>query len=441
MFVRTAFLSCLLLTSLAVQAASTPLVPIHEYQTQNGVRVLWVPIREQPIIDVQLLFHAGSAYDGAQFGLAHLTVNTLSEGTTHLSADAIAEQFDATAALYGASASRDASTLSLRSLSTPDAFDPALATFSAVVNEANFPDTAIARVKNETLQGIASEQQSPSTVASRAFYKNLYGTHPYAHSVIGDESTVKTITQKEVEHFYHQYYTADNALLVIVGDVDETQVKQIADTLVGHLPQGTKAPVLPAPTALAQNQTITVNFPTTQSNIRVGTLGIARNDPDFYALYVGNFILGGGSFASRLMQDVREKQGLSYSVSSSFLNLQMPGPFVIGLQTQNKTLEQALKTVNTTTNDFIAQGPTAAELSTAQKNIIGSFPLLLSSNADISNAVSIIGFYNLPLDYLDQYRQHIAALTVPDIQKAVDAHLKDKKFLTIVVTQEGEARG
>lgn len=440
MYAKLISLFCLFIFSCGLYAAENKtLVPIHEWQTDNGVRVLWVPLTEQPIVDIQVLFHAGSAEDGAAFGLANLTANLLDEGTTKLSADKIAASFGDVSALYDANASQDATILSLRSLSKDNYLTPALSTFAAVINEPNFPQQAVTRLKNETIQAIASDQQSPGGVALRAFYKNLYGSHPYGHKPLGDKNTVQAIQRSDIEHFYKQYYNASNAVLVIVGDVDETKVHTIAQLLVGHLSKGQKAAAIPTPLPLTATKNITVPFPTTQASIRMGTLGITYNDPEFYALAVGNYIFGGSMLTSRLFQNVREKQGLTYSIQSAFVPLQVAGPFAIGLQTQNSTQARALQTVNDTLAKFIEKGPSQNELVAAQKNIIGSFPLKLSGNDNISSIVALIAFYNLPLDYLDQYRSHIAAVTVADVNKAFETHLKGKPFVTVVVTQEDKA--
>jgi zinc protease len=437
MYAKLISLFCLFVFSCSLYAAENkPLVPIHEWQTNNGVRVLWVPLTEQPIVDIQLLFHAGSAKDGAAFGLANLTANLLAEGTTTLSADKIAANFDDVSALYSASASRDATTLSLRSLSNNEYLTPALNTFATVINKPSFPLQAITRVKNETILAIAGDMQSPDGVALRDFYKTLYGSHPYAHSVLGDKNTVQAIHRTNIEHFYKQYYNASNAVLVIVGDVNETKVHTIAQQLVGQLPKGQKATAIPTPSSITAAKNVTVPFPSTQASIRMGTLGIARGDADFYALSVGNYILGGGALTSRLFQTVRGKQGLTYSIRSAFMPLQAQGPFVISLQTQTSTSALALQTVNNTLTDFITKGPSQDELISAQKNIIGSFPLALSGNDNISATVALIAFYNLPLDYLDQYRGHIAAVTVEDINKAFATHLKGKPFVTVVAKVE-----
>jgi zinc protease len=387
-------------------------------------------------VDIQVLFHAGSAEDGAAFGLANLTANLLAEGTTKLSADKIADNFDNVSALYNAKANQDATILSMRSLSQEDYLNPALSTFAAVVNDPTFPQQSVTRLKNEAVQAIAGDEQSPDGMALRVFYNALYGNHPYGHRPLGDTKTVQAIQRQEVERFYKQYYNASNAVVVIVGDVDETKVHRIAQQLVGPLPKGEKAAAIPAPTPLTAAKNITVSFPTTQASIRMGALGITYNIPDFYALAVGNYIFGGGMLTSRLFQNVREKQGLTYSIKSAFIPLEAQGPFVIGLQTQNATRVQALQTVNTTLTDFIDKGPSQNELVAAQKNIIGSFPLTLSGNDNISSAVALIAFYNLPLDYLDQYRNHIAAVTVADINKAFATHLKEKPLVTVVVTEK-----
>lgn len=436
MYAKLIRILCLVLFSCSILAAENQaLVSIHEWQTDNDVRVLWVPLTEQPIVDIKLLFHAGSAEDGAHFGLANLTANLLAEGTTKLSADKIAENFDNVSALYGATVNQDAAVLSLRSLSQNDYLNPALSTFAAVIHDPIFPQQSVARLKNEVLQAIAGEEQSPDGMAIRAFYSNLYGAHPYGHKPLGDKKTVAAIQRQDVEHFYQQYYNANNAVLVIVGDVDEAKVHSIAEQLVATLPKGQKAAAIPAPTPLTAAKNITVPFPTTQTSIRMGTLGITYTDPDFYALAVGNYTLG-SPFVSRLYQNVREKQGLTYSIKSTFIPLEVQGPFAIGLQTQNATRTQALQTVNTTLADFIDKGPSQSELIAAKKNIIGSFPLTLSGNNSISSAVALIAFYDLPLDYLDQYRNHIAAVTMADVNKALATHLKGKPLVTVVVTEK-----
>jgi len=224
---------------------------------------------------------------------------------------------------------------------------------------------------------------------------------------------------------------ANNALVVIVGDLDRPAAETLAERLVGRLPAGEKAPALAAPVALSG--TVRKAYPSTQTHILVGQLGMRRGDPDYFPLYVGNHILGGGGFSSRILKVIRDEHGLAYSAYSYFVPMRVEGPFIMGLQTKNASREQALELLDETLRRFITEGPTAKELNHARKNITGGFPLRIDSNSDIAGYVAMIGFYDLPLDYLQQFNARIEAVTAEQIRDAFRRRIDPDRLVTVMV--------
>jgi zinc protease len=283
------------------------------------------------------------------------------------------------------------------------------------------------------LVALQKDTQSPGAIADKTFYRELYGDHPYAHDPLGDVSGIKTITREDLLEYYRSYYVGANAWLVIVGDASKREARKIAERVVGQLPAGQAAvPIPPVRTLYAPLQK-QVAFPATQTHILLGQTGMRRGDPDYFPLYVGNYILGGGGLVSRLSTEVREKRGLSYSVYSYFLPLRKAGPLIVGLQTKNTQRDQALKLVRQVISDFVATGPTEEELSAAKKHITGGFPLRLDSNAKIAENLAVIAFYDLPLTYLDDFIPRVEAVTVEQIRKAFRQRVHPNQMVTVVV--------
>lgn len=406
---------------------------IQHWQTSNGVRVLFVETHELPMVDIQVVFDAGSARDGDMPGVANLTSDLLNEGAGDLSANQIADRFEGVGAQFSATADRDTATVSLRSLSDRNLLQPAVETLTQVLQSPSFPKEAFERERKRMLVALQQEEESPGDIANNKFYAVLYGNHPYASDPLGTAEVLKTLTRDDVAAFHHRYYVAANAFVVIVGDLDKSKAQRLADTLVVKLPKGRRpAPLPPAP-PLKKSETVTVPHPSTQTHVLSGQVGITRKDPEFFALYVGNHVLGGNGLVSRLAEEIREKRGLSYSTYSYFLPLAAKGPFIIGLQTRNNEVKQAIDVMNQTLRKYVADGPTAKELKEAKQNITGGFPLRIDSNRKIANYLAFIGFYDLPLDYLNTFNDHVEQVTAADIRSAFKQHVHPDKRLTVVV--------
>ena len=406
---------------------------IEHWQTEKGTRVYFVPTDSLPMADIQVIFDAGSARDGAQFGLSALTTGMLDTGAGDWNAEDIAQRFENVGANFGAASSIDMANVTLRTLTEKPLFDKAIETMRVILSKPRFAETDFQREKNRTLAALKQREESPAELASMTFYSAVYGEHPYAHPNLGVLNTVEQFTTNDTKNFYKTYFTASNAIVVIVGNLSKTQAEQTANLLVLDLPQGSKPAPLPDVPALTKATTQHLEFPSTQTHVLVGLTGTYRKDPDYFTLYVGNHILGGGSLVSKLFDEVREKRGLAYSASSAFMPLLKEGVFVASLQTRNDQTTQALAVLNQTLVDFVKNGVTETELTATKNNIVGGFAMKFDTNKELANYVSMIGFYQMPLDYLDTFQQNIQNVTVAQIADAFKRRVDLTHLQTVTV--------
>ncbi|AJD46555.1 hypothetical protein S7S_00655 [Isoalcanivorax pacificus W11-5] len=396
---------------------------IRQWQTDSGSRVLFVHTGQLPMLDVRMLFDAGSARDDGQPGLASLTNAMLDQGADGLDVGDIARGFEDLGASFGNSSHRDMALLTLTSLSAPEFRDPALALMRRVLHAPSFPEDALARLRTQMLQGLRMQQQVPGPQLSRAFNALLFGEHPYATPSGGTPESLPGITRDDLVAYYQRYYTAQNAVIALVGDITEDQARDIATQLSAALPQGERAVRLPVAATLTERHTTHIDFPSSQTHISLGNQLISRGHPDYVPLYVGNHILGGGGFSAILMDEVRQKRGLVYGVYSGISPMASGGPFTVSLQTANDNADAALKLTLELISDFVANGPTDEQLQLAVDDLTGSFALATASNSDIVGQLGAIGFYDLPLDYLDEFQQAISDVSAGDIRDAFQRHL------------------
>jgi zinc protease len=431
-----ALVGALLLAVLASPARALP--DIQSWSTANGARVLFVAARELPMIDLQVLFAAGSAFEPAgRGGVALLTASLLGESADGMDADAISYEFERLGAVFAPQSGVDSTQLSLRSLSDRRLFDAALVNFERVMARPAFPAPALERQRNRLLVGIRQKQQDPGALAQDAFAAALYGEHPYGRPTEGTEDSVRTITRDDLVAFHHEFYTAKNALIAIVGDLDRRAAQRIADRLSRALPRGAAAPELAPVNGLAAAREIRIAHPSSQSHVLVGQPGMRQNDPDYFALYVGNHILGGGGLVSRLFEEVREKRGLSYAAYSGFSARFQSGPFVAGLQTRADQTDAALAVLRETLARFVVEGPDETELADAKRNLTGGFPLRIDSNGKILAFVASIGFYGLPLDWLETYTARVDAVSAGQIRDAFRRRIDPQRMVTVIAGPDG----
>ena len=425
-------LAGLALLAWSIGAAAQP--KIEHWTLDNGARVYFTRTTELPMVQLRAVFDAASSRDPqSKPGVAQMTNSMLRQGAGRLSADEIAAGFESLGAEFGSSSERDMAVVELRSLSDANLLDPALDLFSTVLTRPTFPADALDRERARALVALQRDLQQPGTIAEKTFMRQVYGDHPYAHDPLGTAESLRGISRADLAAHHARYYTGANALIAIVGDVTKDEAREIAKRTVGRLARGEKAPPLPAAPMVEEGQRKLIEFPAQQSHVRLGHPGMRRDSPDFFPLTVGNYTLGGGGLVSRLSEEIREKRGFAYSVYSYFLPMRAEGPFVTGLQTRNAQRDEAIAVVRAILAEFAEKGPTEQELQAAKRHLTGSFPLRIDSNKKLADNLAYIGFYGLPLDYLDTYVERIQSVTAEQVRAAFKRHLHPKDAVTVVV--------
>lgn len=409
-------------------------VKIQQWQTSTGAAVYFVENHDLPIVDLSVNFPAGSARDTADLsGLAGVTRYLMTLGAAGMSDEVIANKMADIGAILGGDFDADRAGFKLRTLSSEPEKTQALEVFAKILQKPDFPQAVLNREKARIVSGLQESATQPESIASKAFMSAMYGSHPYSLEESGEVDTVSKIKREDLQNFYARYYGAKSAVIAMMGDLTREQANAIAENITSSLPTTDVVPAIAAVTLPTQPSEQRIAHPATQSHILLGYPGIKRGDPDLFTLYVGNYILGGGGFVSRLTEEVREKRGLAYSVYSYFMPMAELGPFQIGLQTKKEQADVALKLVHQTLDKFLQQGVTEAELKAAKANIIGGFPMRIDSNSKILDYLAVIGFYKLPLNYLDTYNEKVANVTAAQIKDAFNRRLKTENFVTVIV--------
>lgn len=428
------FITTFSLALLAFSISANAAVKIQQWQTSTGAEVYFVENHDLPIVDLSVNFAAGSAHDTAEkSGVAGITKYMMTLGAAGMSDEAIANKMADIGAILGGDFDADRAAFSLRTLSSAREQALALEVFTKVLQQPDFPEAVLTREKARIISGLQEASTQPESISNKAFMAALYGKHPYGLDESGDVETVAKINRADLQDFYRQYYSAKGAVIAMMGDLTREQARKIAENITSNLPKSTA--IAPIAKVEYPSQAIEkrIAHPASQSHILLGYPGIKRGDPDLFPLYVGNYILGGGGFVSRLTEEVREKRGLVYSVYSYFMPMADLGPFEIGLQTKKDQANEALKLVRETLDKFMQNGVTESELKAAKANIIGGFPMRIDSNGKILDYLSVIGFYHLPLNYLDEYNQKVAAVTTTQIKDAFNRRLAPENFVTVIV--------
>lgn len=432
---RRGWVQALLLLTVVLSAqpaaAATPL--IKSWNTSNGARVMFVEAQSIPMLDVRLVFDAGSARDDGKQGIAKLVSALLSDGAAEWNADQLAERFEGVGAVFSTTSLRDMGIISLRTLTDEEVLESSLATFAKVISAPTFPQEAIERRKKQAYVALQKQQESPASTASIAFYEQLYGNHPYAHDPLGTAQSIAAITREDIESWFRRYYVGSNAVIAIVGAVGREQAEEIAERLMKGVAAGEKPEPIAAVKIPAEGGEKSIAFPSSQTHLQFGQPVIARLDEDFYPLYVGNHMLGGSGLVSMLGEEVREQRGLAYSVSSYFLPMRAKGPYLFSAQTRNEQSEETLRVMMQTLREFIDKGPTKKRMIASIRNITGSFPLSISSNSKIVEYIAMMGFYDYPLDHLNTFVEKITAVTAEQVRDAFRRRVDPEKFLVVRV--------
>ncbi len=434
------FLKLGLLASASFWLAQAQALMIQRWQTPQGAQVIFVESHEIPMLDVTVDFPAGSSYDPAdKAGLAHLTQGMLDQGAGGLTDTEIAHRMADVGALLGGRFERDRAGVTLRTLSSARERQVAVDVMTRVLQAPTFAESIVVREKQRVLAALREAEAQPGDVAEKALYRAMYGKHPYAHPEPGEAASVTPLKAQDLRAFHRSHYTASSAVVAVMGDISRSEAEALALQLTAQLPKGEVIAPLPLPQLTPASDTRIV-FPSAQSHVLIGGVGVARDDPDFFALYVGNYVLGGGGFDSRLLKEIRDMRGYAYSAYSYFLPMAVPGPFMLGLQTKNAQTDDALKLARETLRQFVAEGPSEEELTQAKSNLTGGFPLRIDSNKKILEYLSLIGFYKLPMDYLDTWVAKVNAVDVAAVKQAFARRVHPEQMATVVVGAAASAK-
>lgn len=421
----------ILVLSLAAPAAATQLA---ERETlPNGMVVLHSGRHSVPMVSVVMAIRAGSiAEPSAKAGLAYLTAALLNEGTQKRTSREISEAIEFVGGSLSASAGADYTTVSLTVLKKDIGLGFDL--LSDILLHPAFREEEIARKKQITKNRLIQQNEEPGVVASIAFSKAVFGEHPYGRQVQGTVETLDAITRQDLADFHSAYFTPNNTIVSVVGDISRDELIQLLGRYFGDWQQK-KIPenVLPAIGQKKSPTVIKVNKDLTQTNIILGHLGITRDNPDYYAVTVMNYILGGGGFASRLVDNIRDNRGLAYDVHSYFSASKYSGSFQAGLQTKNESANTAIAEVIQEMERMRTEPVSDKELADAKSYLTGSFPLRVDSNSKIAGFNLAVEYYGLGLDYIDRYPAIINAITKEDILNVAKKYLDPANYVLVVV--------
>ncbi len=425
----------LLAACLVAVSAANATLPIQHWQTTSGARVLFVETHDLPMLDLAVDFPAGASRDAPdKSGAAALTLSLMRGGAGDLGEDEISERLASVGADMSGRFDMDRAGYGLRSLSSLRERDEALGLLANVLQKPTFPQQIFEREQQRTLAGLREAETKPEVLADREFKRLLYGTHPYSLRGSGQIETVAKLRREDIADFYRRHFTAGDAVVSIIGDLTRAEAVAIAEQLTAGLGRRSQPlAAIPPVTQLKAGQTSRIAHPATQAHIHIGQPGIKRLDPDYFPLWLGNYVLGGGGFSSRLNEEIRQKRGYAYSAYSYFNPLAQEGPFQIAVQTKKEQAEEALKVAQDTLARFVAEGPTQEELDAAKQNIIGGFPLRIDSNKKIQEYLSIIGFYRLPLTYLEDFPARIERVTLQQVKDSWRRRMHPERMATVIV--------
>jgi zinc protease len=393
--------------------------------------VYFVESHALPIVDIAVEFAAGSAYDPREkAGLARLTLAMLKAGSSrHSESDASRRIADAGAELRE-NFDVDRAGFALRSLSSGPERKAATDTLADMLQSPRFPAEAFERERARAAANALEAETRPDRVAERRLYALMYPQHAYGLSAT--PASLAAIAREDIERHYRAHYGSTRAAVTIVGDLPRDAARALAEELTSRLAQGgdfAPAPVAPPP----PSETLRVAHPSAQSHVLLGVAALSYGDPDYFPLWVGNYVLGGSGLVSRIFREVREKRGYAYSAYSYFRPYQRAGPFLVGLQTRHDQAREALELARAVVAEFVARGPTEAELAAAKKNLVGGFPLRIDTNRKVLEQLALIGFYRLPLDWLDEYPTRVQGVTLAQIRSAFARRVDPAKLSIVVV--------
>ncbi len=427
--------------SLGLLASAHAILPIEQLESFKGAKAYLVQTKSLPMVDIEISIDAGDRYDPAnKSGLATVAGQLLSYGAKSskgpLTEAQIADEIADLGANVSISVGGERAIMRIRSLSRQDLRERAVQLASSLLAAPTYDPKILAREKQRMTTAILESETKPEAVLERRFRKSVYGNYPLGNSP--SVQTVANISAADLQQFHKQFYRGDRMIVSIVGDVGRSEAAQIVQDLLKDVPQsGPSIAALPelgrSSVEPLNQREINIPFSTQQAHIAMGMTAITRNNPDYFPLLVGNYVLGGGGFVSQLVSEVREKRGLAYSVFSYFAPGKDTGIFQAGVQTKSDQAALAVEVMSATIAKFIADGPTQKELDAAKANLMNGFPLRIDNNRKLLDNVSAIAWNNLPLITLEVWTKQVEAVTLDQVKAAFQKHLAMDRMKIVIL--------
>jgi zinc protease len=398
----------------------------------NGMVLLTSEQRTLPMVSIELLVDAGSAHESApQAGLANLTAKLLTYGTKRRSAVQINETLDFIGASLETACAQDTASLSMTVLKKD--LGTGLELLADVLTQPTFPQPEIDRQKQAIIATIRATEENPGAVAGKAFAAALFPESPYGRPVEGTEASVKALQQKNLQDFFARYYRPNRSIIAVVGDVSEQEIASLLETALRSWSKGEPSAVATTPVKIGSSKLVRMNKDLTQANIVMGHSGVARGNPDYYAIQVMNYVLGGGGFSSRVMDSIRNERGLAYSVYSFFAAERSYGTFEFVMQTKNETAMEAIRIGNDEIRRMREEPVSDQELNDAKDYLIGSFPLRFDTNRKVASFLAQVEYFKLGLDYPDRYPDLIRSVNGEEVLRVAKKYLHPEMLITVIV--------
>ena len=432
---------CVIILVFGLLQSAQAILPIEKLDSVKGAKAYLVQTQALPMLDIEISIDAGDRFDPTgKSGLASMTAELMNYGARSskgaLSEAQIADEIADLGANFGISVGGERAVIRIRSLSRKDLRDRAVQLASAMLSAPTYDAKILEREKQRAITGLLEAETKPESVLERRFRKSVYGNYPLSESP--SVKSVGSVSVSDLARFHQQFYRGDRIIVSIVGDVSPAEANEIVEVLLKNVPQsGAAIPALPqferSPIEPLASRQIYIPFDSQQAHIAMGMTAITRSNPDYFPLIVGNYILGGGGFVSRLMSEVREKRGLAYSVFSYFAPGKDTGIFQAGLQTKGDQATLALEVMNSTIANFIANGATPSELQAAKANLVNGFPLRIDNNRKLLDNVSSIAWNDLPLDTLETWTTKVDAVTLEQVSAAFQKYLAMDRMKIVVL--------
>jgi zinc protease len=433
------FITLIINCTLLIISSYSHALDVKRKVLDNGLTLLIVERHNLPVVKVNLGINAGNLHEPEEkAGLANLTASLLAEGTKNRTSQQISEEIEFVGGSVGASGGDDYVNASFSVLKKDVGLGFEL--LADIILNPVFPEDELNKKRERIKAGLKSQEEDPGFVASKNFKKAVFGLHPYGRLLTGTAETLDRISRDDIRNFHSKYYSANNSVMAVVGDITAEEVEKLIEQYFGPWKKSDQeTPVMPLINELKEKKTLTIDKELTQATIIMGHIGVNRGHPDYYKLSVMNYILGGGGFASRLMQNIREDKGLVYSIYSYFAADRFGGHFQVTLQTKNKSanlaIEEILKEI-----DRIRSAPVSdMELSDAKSFLTGSFPMRIETSSRIARFLVAVEYYGLGADYIDNYPGFINGISKDDILNAAKKYLHPENFILVVVADQEKA--